>query len=416
MQSPTSIFRVRPSTKTDDEKNLTLLSRYMRSQFIRLFEQINHGHLIVSDPISKLEFGNPLSDLNCHITVSDINTYQRTILGGSNGSAGAYIEGLWSCDNLTNLIRILLRNRESLDNMETGLARFAQFTYQILHRFNRNSKSGSRKNISAHYDLGNHFFELFLDKRMMYSSALYEQNDNLQSASDRKLQRICDTLELSDQHHIAEIGSGWGGFACYAAATSGCRVTTITISEEQYAAVLNRVKQENLQELVNVKLLDYRDFDGQFDKVVSIEMIEAVGHQYLDGYFSKINQLLKPAGQALLQSIVIDDIRYEQALKEVDFIKRFIFPGSFIPCYSVIQDTAHDNHLQLNNLYDMGGSYAQTLRDWRQGFYDNITLADELGYDDEFKRMWEFYLCYCEGGFSEKSISVGQLLFNKIEK
>lgn len=388
-------------------------SKRFRNIFIHLFNQIEHGHVIVNDPIGQSSFGQTSSDLHCQITINDPNTYIKFALAGSNGSAEAYIEGQWCCDNLTNLIRILLRNRQQLDRMESGLAKFAQLMYQYWHRFNRNSKAGSRKNIAAHYDLGNEFFSLFLDARMMYSSALYEQADDLQIAADRKLQRICEVLDINANDNIIEIGSGWGGFACYAAATTGCRMTTITISEEQFQEAKTRVKRENLSHLVTVKLIDYRDIHGQFDKLVSIEMIEAVGHQYLDDYFKKIEQLLKPNGQALIQAIVIDDDRYQQALKEVDYIKRFIFPGSFIPCYSLIEDTASKHNLQLRDRYDMGSSYAQTLRDWRERFYTQIESIDKLGYDDEFKRMWEFYLCYCEGGFTERAISVGQLLFQR---
>ena len=396
--------------------NLNFSRTFFRNKFIKLFKQIKYGFIIIEDPIEILEFGDSNNRLTCRIKVHDLATYTKFALAGSNGSAEAYIEGLWSCDDPSALIQILLRNRQQLDSMENGLAKFAQLTYQTWHSFNRNSKSGSKKNIAAHYDLGNDFFRLFLDQRMMYSSALYSQTDqldDLQTASDRKMQRICDVLKLNSKDNVIEIGSGWGGFACYAASKTGCKITTITISKEQFDESVARVKRENLSHLVTVELIDYRDIKGQFDKLVSIEMIEAVGHQYLDGYFNKINKLLKPSGQALLQAIVIDDDRYEQALKEVDYIKRFIFPGSFIPCYNIIEETASNNELELKDLYDMGSSYALTLRDWRKQFYNQIDKIDKLGYDNEFKRMWEFYLCYCEGGFKERAISVGQLLFQK---
>lgn len=407
--------------ETQDKNNassISYLQAFFKQKFVALFNQIENGFVVINDPIEQLKFGDSSSDLTCHIKIHNLNTYSKFALAGSNGSAEAYIEGYWSCDNLTALMRILLRNRHQLDSMETGIAKFAQFLYQGWHSLNRNSKNGSKKNIAAHYDLGNDFFRLFLDERMMYSSALYEKNEqhnSLQNAADRKLQRICDVLQIDSRDNVIEIGSGWGGFACYAAATTGCKITTITISEEQYAEAIARAVRENVSHLVTVELIDYRDIDGQFDKLVSIEMIEAVGHQYLDGYFNKINQLLKPAGQAMLQAIVIDDNQYEQALKEVDYIKRFIFPGSFIPCYSVIEETAQSNALSLIDLYDMGSSYALTLQDWRHQFYEQIEQIDQLGYDDQFKRMWEFYLCYCESGFTERAISVGQLLFRKQE-
>lgn len=387
-----------------------------RKKLIALFVQIENGFIVIEDKLEKRTFGDANNNLQCHIKVHNFSAYTKFALAGSNGSAEAYINGLWSCDDPTALIRILLRNRRQLDSMENGLAKFAQSVYQISHTFNRNSKTGSKKNIAAHYDLGNDFFRLFLDERMMYSSALYEKSDqpeDLQTAADNKLKRICEVLNLDSNDNVIEIGSGWGGFACYAASTTGCKITTITISKEQYLETKAKVKRENLSHLVTVELIDYRDIEGQFDKLVSIEMIEAVGHQFLDCYFSKINQLLKPSGQALLQAIVIDDNQYERALKEVDYIKRFIFPGSFMPCYKIIKEVATQNSLELEELHDMGSSYAQTLQDWRKRFYAQIKNIDELGYDDEFKRMWEFYLCYCEGGFSERAISVGQLLFSK---
>ncbi|MBX2848110.1 MAG: cyclopropane-fatty-acyl-phospholipid synthase family protein [Acidiferrobacterales bacterium] len=402
--------------KTDADKPLKSWQAFFRSKFIALFSQLNNGCIVFEDALETSTFGNCNDELRCHIKVHDPSAYTQFALAGSNGSASAYIQGLWDCNCPTTLIRILLRNRNQLDRMENGIAKIRQLISQISHSLNRNSKIGSKRNIAAHYDLGNEFFRQFLDQRMMYSAALYEDSvplEDLQSASDRKLKRICDVLNLNSKDSVVEIGTGWGGFACYAAANTGCKVTTITISEEQYLEAKAKVEQQNLSHLVTVKLVDYRDLDGQFDKLVSIEMIEAVGHQYMDKYFSKINHLLKPDGQALLQAIVIDDNQYQRALKEVDFIKRFIFPGSFLPSYSLIKETASNNQLSIDEIYDMGSSYAQTLQDWRKRYYQQINVIDEMGYDDQFKRMWEFYLCYCEGGFLERAISVGQILFNK---
>jgi len=389
------------------------IDNFFRRQFISLFRELDDGFLVIDDPLDRSVFGLANSDLHCRIVIYDLNTYRKIALGGSNGSAQAYIDGLWSCDNPTALVRILLRNQKVLDQMESGLAKFAQLLLLGWHALQRNTKAGSKKNIAAHYDLGNEFFRLFLDQRMMYSSALYKSGDNLHIASDRKLQRICDVLAISADDNVIEIGSGWGGFACYAAANTGCKITTVTISKEQYNEATLQVKKQGLQDRVTVKLLDYRDIEGQFDKLVSIEMIEAVGHQYLGGYFKQINAALKPNGKALIQSIVIEEERYHKALKEVDYIKRYIFPGSFIPSYQVITEAAAGSKLMLEDLYDMGTSYAQTLRDWRKRFYQNSRRITDQGYDSSFKRMWEFYLCYCEGGFEERTISVGQLVFQK---
>jgi len=393
--------------------NSPLIHRFFRQQFITLFKGIGDGFIKLNDPLNSITFGDHDNELKCEITIYDLSSYTRIALGGSNGSAQAYIDGLWSSDNPTTLVRILVRNRDILNSMESGLSSVAQTLCKVWHSFNRNSKQGSKKNIAAHYDLGNDFFKLFLDKRMMYSSGLYQGGDDLESASQRKLKRICNTLNLCENDHVIEIGSGWGGFACFAAKTTGCKVTTVTISKEQYSEALSQVKRQGLEKNVSVQLQDYRDIKGQYDKLVSIEMIEAVGHQYIDVYFDKINSLLKDNGTALIQSIVIDDAQYQRALKEVDYIKRYIFPGSFIPCYDIISKTAKQSGLAINEIFDMGLSYAQTLRDWRKLFYQNLDQIKAQNYDAEFLRMWEFYLCYCEGGFDEQAISVGQISFSK---
>ncbi len=388
-------------------------ARFFRGQFIKLLSKLERGHITLIDSLGTESIGDQNADLQCEIRMVDIRSYTHIALSGANGSAQAYIDGLWSTDNLAGLIRIFVRNREVLNRMESGLAKLAQLLYRRWHARNKNTRSGSRKNIAAHYDLGNEFFRLFLDENMMYSSALYCHGDSLQQASDRKLQRICDALELCQDDHVLEIGSGWGGFACYAAKSTGCKITTITISQEQYHEASRRVVEQGLQAQVTVKLQDYRDVQGEFDKVVSIEMIEAVGHQYLDTYFAKINSVLKDNGKALIQAIVIDDVQYQSALKRVDYIKRYIFPGGFMPCYSVLSKFAAQNRLMLEDLHDMGLSYAQTLRDWRRRYYQRIAQIKAQGYGAEFRRMWEFYLCYCEGAFDERATSVGQILLRK---
>ena len=398
---------------SDGSKKTSILNHFFRNQFFKLLNRIDNGFITLHDTIGSNTFGDNDSELKCEITIYDLSSYSKIALGGSNGSAQAYIEGLWSSDNPTSLIRILVRNRDILNEMESGLSTISQSALKIWHSFNRNTKQGSKKNIAAHYDLGNSFFKLFLDQRMMYSSALYQTGDDLNSASQRKLKRICDKLQITNKDHVIEIGSGWGGFACYAAKTTGCKITTVTISQEQYSEAVKQVKQQKLEHLVSVKLQDYREIKGTYDKLVSIEMIEAVGHQYLDSYFNKINHLLKPDGKAMIQAIVIDDAHYQRALKEVDFIKRYIFPGSFIPCYKVISETANQNKLNITEVFDMGLSYAQTLRDWRKLFYQNLDQMKAQGFDANFLRMWEFYLCYCEGGFDEHAISVGQITFTK---
>ena len=411
-ESIPSIFSTVGQTLHAVQKS-SIVDRFFRKKFIQLFQSLEGGCIHVVDSLGTSSVGNIDAKLQCTLVIHDLSSYRLIALSGSNGSAQAYINGLWSSDDLSKLIRIFVKNRAVLNQMESGVAKLAQFSLRLWNKFTRNTKSGSKKNIAAHYDLGNPFFRLFLDQRMMYSSALYEAGDDLEKASDRKLKRICDALELRKEDHLVEIGSGWGGFACFAASVVGCKVTTVTISQEQYSETQERIKSQGLENLVTVKLQDYRDVEGQYDKLVSIEMIEAIGHQYLDTYFRKLNTLLKPNGKALIQAIVIDDNQYQRALKQVDYIKKYIFPGGFMPCYSVITDYASRNRLMLEDLHDMGLSYAQTLRDWRKRFYNNIEQVNEQGYDQSFQRMWEFYFCYCEGAFDERAISVGQILFRK---
>jgi cyclopropane-fatty-acyl-phospholipid synthase len=325
------------------------------------------------------------------------------------------MDGLWECDDLVALVRILVRNQDRLDAMERGPARLGAALLRLWHSLRRNTRDGSRRNIAAHYDLGNDFFKLFLDENLMYSSAIYESPDeSLEVASTRKLDRICQKLQLSADTRVVEIGTGWGGFALHAARTTGCHVTTATISREQYQLATARIAAAGLQDRVKVLLTDYRELTGQYDRLVSIEMIEAIGHQYLDTYFRKVSSLLQHDGMALIQAITIEDHRYQQALRSVDFIKRYIFPGSFIPSISAMLKSATGvSDLKLFNLEDIGPSYALTLREWRRRFMAQHDQVRSMGYPERFVRMWEFYLAYCEGGFIERSTGDVQMLLVK---
>jgi cyclopropane-fatty-acyl-phospholipid synthase len=297
--------------------------------------------------------------------------------------------------------------------MEGGLARLARPALHLLHRLNRNSRRGSRRNILAHYDLGNALFERLLDPTMMYSAAQFESAEQtLEQAQLNKLERICQKLELQPHEHLLEIGTGWGSLAIHAATKYGCRVTTTTLSEAQYAHTLQRVQALGLTQRITVLREDYRDLSGRFDKLVSIEMIEAVGHRYLPTYFRQCAALLKEDGLMLLQAITIRDQRYAQARRSVDFIQRYIFPGGALPSLSVLLDTAsRKTGLNLLHMEDFGQDYARTLRHWRDNLRQARTALKELGYDETFQRLWEFYLCYCQGGFEERAIGVAQLLW-----
>ncbi len=353
--------------------------------------------------------------LHTRVDVHDMEFYRWIAFGGSTGAGEAYMHGIWSCSDLTALVRILVRNRHVLDDMETGWARISAPFLRFLHRRNRNTKLGSKRNISAHYDLGNDLFEQFLDESMMYSSAIYyDETQSLDQAATAKLDRICEKLALSPTDQLIEIGTGWGGFAIHAAKNYGCHVTTTTISADQHAYAAKRIDQAGLSDKITLLDQDYRDLQGQYDKLVSIEMIEAVGHHFLDTYLAKVSSLLKPDGMALIQAITIEDYRYQRALHDIDFIKRFIFPGSFIPSVAAIMDgVARKTDMRLFNLEEIGPSYAKTLAAWRKRFFANIETVRELGYPETFVRMWEYYLCYCEGGFLERAIGDAQLLLTK---
>jgi cyclopropane-fatty-acyl-phospholipid synthase len=315
-----------------------------------------------------------------------------------------------------DLVRVLLRNSDVLNEMDGGrFSWITQHSRRIIHALHRNTETGSRRNIAAHYDLGNDFFRLFLDDTMMYSSAFFEQpQQSLYDASRAKLDLICRKLQLGPDDHVLEIGSGWGGFAIHAASRFGCRVTTTTISRQQFELAGERIRAAGLESKITLLLEDYRNLAGTYDKLVSIEMIEAVGHQFYDTYFAKCASLLKPDGLALIQAITIADQNFKRARGEVDFIKRYIFPGSCIPAITPLMESAtRASDLTLIHLEDIGPHYALTLRKWRENFMANLDKVRELGYSEHFIRMWEFYLCYCEGGYLERSIGDAQMLFGK---
>ena len=403
-------------TMTRSKMNKT--SRFIRNKVLQQLSRITNGCLIIQDPLATHVLGEPGSEkLKVTVIVNNLEFYNQLAVHGSIGAAESYMEGHWSSDNLTNLVRLLVINRKLLDDMEGGFAWLKNSALKVWHYFNKNNQQGSRKNIAAHYDLGNEFFSLFLDKHLMYSSAIYtEEANDLETASDLKLKTICKKLQLKPSDHLIEIGTGWGGFAIYAAQNYGCKVTTTTISEQQYQHAHSRIIELDLEGQITLLKKDYRELTGEFDKLVSIEMIEAVGHHFLDTYLKKCNSLLKDDGLALIQAITIEDHRYDQALNSVDFIKRYIFPGSFIPSVSAITSSMKNTgDFRLINLEDFGESYAKTLRDWRISFLDNIDEVRAQGFSDSFIKMWEFYLCYCEGGFIEKAISDVHLLMAKPE-
>ena len=388
---------------------------FLRRRLLDTFKLLNHGQLRLCDEHGEWTFGSQASDnLVAEINVNDLRFYRRLALGGSVGAGESYIDGDWDTPNLTDVVRLMTRNRDLLDQMDSGLASFAAALLKLWHRKNDNSIEGSQRNIHAHYDTSNEFFEEILDRSMMYSCADFRHpGENLEQAQANKLQRICETLNLRKHDHVLEIGTGWGGFAEYAAKHYGCRVTTTTISKEQHDFAAARFKASGVDGQITLLLKDYRDLEGQYDKVVSIEMVEAVGENYLDGYFDTIHKHLKPGAQALIQAITIEDWRYEQAVRSVDFIKRHVFPGSFIPCVSVLTRSAAESQLLLSGLQDIGSSYADTLKAWNNRMFAAWPKLTQMGFDHTFKRLWHFYFCYCEGGYREGALSDVQLLFSK---
>lgn len=390
------------------------LDRLLRSQLLARLDTLDHGVLVVSDALGEHRFGTPGEGAlpTVHLWIDDPAFYRAVAAQGSVGAGESWIEGQWRCDDLVGLVRLLVRNRALLDGMEGGLARLGGWALRSWHALRRNTREGSRRNIAAHYDLGNDFFALFLSPDLMYSSAMFASpDDDLDTASYRKLDTVCRKLALGPDDRVIEIGTGWGGFALHAARHYGAHVTTTTISREQHALASQRVAAAGLQDRVTLLLQDYRDLQGTYDKLVSIEMIEAIGAQYLDTFFGKLGSLLRPGGQALLQAITIEDHRYVQARDSVDYIKRFVFPGSFIPSLEAMYGAkTRASDLQVVHQEDFGLSYAYTLRAWRRRFMTRLPEVRAQGFDERFIRLWEFYLAYCEGGFLERSIGVSHLL------
>ena len=348
------------------------------------------------------------------IHVSDPYFFRSLAFGGHIGAAESYVRGEWITEDLPTLMRLFAANREALDGLETGWARLCQPFLALLRVWNRNTRNGSSRNVRAHYDLGNDFFQTFLDETMTYSCGIFsDDRTSMREASIEKYDRLCKKLEISPNDHVLEIGSGWGGFAIYAAGTYGCPVTTTTISVEQHRLATLRIAEAGLSDRVDVLLKDYRDLEGTYDKLVSVEMVEAVGHQFLDDYFQKCADLLAPHGRAAIQAITVRDDWYDPKQREVDFIKRYIFPGSFIPSVSALSGAAGKTDMRIVHLEDQTPHYAETLRRWRAAFMEHWPQIRSLGFDEQFRRLWDFYFCYCEGGFDEAILGCVQIVWAK---
>ena len=393
------------------------LTRIARALLLTQLRKIRNGRLRLVDSGQDETFGSITAEGPFDVTlrVRDSRFYSDAVFAGTVGAGEAYINGHWQCDDLTALVRLMVVNRDLMNDVDSGWSRLSAPLLKLAHWLNRNDKDGSRRNIAAHYELGNEFFGLFLDETMAYSCGIFQGADaTLLEASTAKFDAACSKLALKPDQHLLEIGSGWGGLAVHAARNYGCRVTTTTISREQYEFASRRIAQAGLADRITLLLEDYRDLTGRYDALVSIEMIEAVGHQYLDAYFRQCSRLLKPSGAMLLQAITIRDQFYDQARRSVDFIKRFIFPGSFIPSVqSMLDSLERATDMKLFHMEDIGPHYARTLRLWRERFLARRGDVRAQGYPESFVRMWEYYLCYCEGGFEERQLGDVQMLLTK---
>lgn len=382
-----------------------------------IFEKLAYGQLEVVEGSKHYLFPkdaeNPCIAGKIHI--HDMSVYQDFVKGGSIGVAESFIEGKWSSPNLTNVIRIFAKAQQLTDSLEAKKSWSNKIKNAFSHWQNRNTQSGSKRNILAHYDLGNELYTRFLDPKMMYSSAIYpNENSSLEEAQSYKLKTICERLSLKNTDHLLEIGTGWGGLAIYAAQHYGCKVTTTTISDAQYAYAEARIQQLGLTEKITLLKNDYRDLSGEFDKVVSIEMIEAVGYEFLPSFFKQCNDRLKPGGKLLIQAITIADQRFESYKSNVDFIQKYIFPGGFLPSINILsQHITEHSELVMESLNDIGLDYAKTLNDWRKNFLASWSDLKPHGYDETFKRLWLYYFAYCEGAFLERSISTVHLVARK---
>ena len=400
-----------------EQRKPRLFDQLAKRLLFKLLSGLRRGELTIIDGSVRSIFGAKSDQfpLEATITVHHPRFYSSVVFGGSIGASEAFMAGQWSTDDLTTVVRITILNREVFEGMEKGLARLTAPLHMFVHLLRGNTRKGSRLNIAAHYDLGNDFYKLFLDETLTYSCNIFEcQDSTLKEASLAKYHRICQKLDLSSQDHVIEIGSGWGAFAIYAAQNYGCRITTTTISAAQHDLAKERIDEAGVAHRVELLLEDYRDLKGKYDKLVSIEMIEAVGHQYFNTFFRSCSNLLKENGMMLLQAITMTDQVFERHKRNVDFIKRYIFPGSCIPSITALsRSIARASDLKLVHLEDITPHYARTLRTWRERFFANIDKVRDLGLPETFIRMWDYYLSYCEAGFAERYLGDVQMLLTK---
>lgn len=393
----------------------------IRNLILGFFEKATHGCLKLTLPDGQTSCYGVVEDCEpAELIVHNDAFFRKIALKNDIGLGQSYIDGDWDSPDPASFIAWLVKNKDVFLSSKfswamPAVSKLASLQERFAHWSNANSKTGSKRNIKAHYDLGNEFYSQFLDETMTYSSAYFDDSEmSLNEAQEEKYERICQKLNLANRDKVLEIGCGWGGFATYAARKYGCHVTGITLSQKQYDYAVERVRREGLSDSVDIQLIDYRDLDGKFDKIASIEMIEAVGHQHLPTYFSSIDRLLKPTGISCIQVIMSADHRYQQYCKESDFIRKFIFPGSHLPSIASVFEAKGESDLNLYHFESFGLHYATTLEHWRERFEANWDKIKQLGFDEAFRRKWRLYFDYCIAGFKERHINVGQITLGRL--
>jgi cyclopropane-fatty-acyl-phospholipid synthase len=390
-------------------------SPWLKRIVLSRLRQLSNGELLIADDRGEVVAGAPAADgLRARIRVRDDRLWRRVAFGGLLAATEAYMDGDFDVDDLTSLARLFARNMDQVTQLDSGLGRLVRPAAMLRYALARNSRTGARRNISAHYDLGNDFFALMLDPTLTYSSGVFERADaTLEEASLAKIDRLCRKLDLGPADHLLEIGSGWGALAIRAASHYGCRVTTTTISRQQYDLAVRRVAEAGLANRVTVLLTDYRDLTGRYSKIVSVEMIEAVGAEYYEAFFKTAASLLAPEGLMAIQAITVADQRFEDARRAVDFIKHYVFPGSCIPSVgALLAASARASDLRVTDLEDLTPHYARTLAEWRANLARNQAAVERIT-TERFRRLWLLYLAYCEGGFIERHTGLVQMVFSR---
>ena len=391
------------------------MTSFFKSVLFRKLRGISSGELTIIDGNNKHTFGNSSSKLKAELEVFSQEFYVFLGSGGTNGAAEAYTAGYWGSNNLVGLIQLIIKNKDTMMGLESGMARLANPITKFIHKQRQNTLQGSKNNILAHYDLSNDFYKLWLDPTMTYSSGVFSKKDaSMQEASVEKLDRICRKLNLSSKDHVLEIGTGWGSFAVHAVKNYGCKVTTTTISDNQFQYASELISREGLKDKITLLSKDYRELEGVFDKVVSIEMIEAVGAEYVPGFFEKASSLLKKNGLMALQGITYNDPDFDAYKNSVDFIRKYIFPGScLVAMPQILNAIKEKTDMVMVDSEDITQHYARTLEIWREDFQKVLPQIKELGFSESFTRIWNFYLVYCEAGFLENLIGDFQFVFAK---